>query len=335
MDNKDEFAALLTRCKVEQESFVRSVQAAPEPACILGTSHQFDQLSINCTGEEFTVATVDPTFNLGHFYVTPLVFQLKQFVKKHTEEHPIFLGPLLIHNRLNYASYSYFAHQIVSLKPQLRNIRAIGTDGEEALYTAMKNVFHEAVHLRCFRHVRENILAKLRELNLTQSAQDEIISDIFGKKISATEQQLGLVDSTETEFEEKLSTLKDRWDLLELRNRRMLANEGGEPKFYRWFLQYKAQDMKLCMLKNTRQSAGLCSKGETLHFYTNQSESINRMLKDQVHHSKCQLNEFIDHMLAFVENQESHMKKSVCRMGDWRLLPDYQDMEKVKKNGFR
>ena len=64
----------------------------------LGTSNQFDQLSINWTGEEFTVANVDPTFNLGHLYVTPLVLQVKQFVKKHCEEHPIFLGPLLIHN---------------------------------------------------------------------------------------------------------------------------------------------------------------------------------------------------------------------------------------------
>ena len=105
----------------------------------------------------------------------------------------------------------------------------------------MQDLFHEAVHLRCFRHVRENILAKLRELNLTPSAQDEIISDIFGKKISPNEQQLGLVDSTETEYEEKLSTLKDRWDLLELRNRRMLANEVVNQSFIDGFCSTKLE----------------------------------------------------------------------------------------------
>ena len=75
--------------------------------------------------------------------------------------------------------------------------------------------------------------------------------------------------------------------------------------------------MKSCMIKSVRQSAGLGDEEDAPHFYTNTSESINRMLKDQVQHSKCQLNEFIDRMLDFVENQESHMKKAVCRMGDW------------------
>ena len=120
---------------------------------------------------------------------------------------------------MNYASYNYFAHQLISLKPSLRDIKAIGTDGEEALYSALKDTFHRAIHLRCFRHVRENILSKLRELHLTQSA---IISDIFGKRVSEYEQQLGLVDSTESEFDAKLKIVKNRWDLLELTSKRTL-----------------------------------------------------------------------------------------------------------------
>ena len=72
------------------------------------------QLVLNCTSEEYSVATIDPTFNLGAFYVIPIVLKLK-FVRKHTEDHPIHMGPILIHHRMNYASYSYFANQLVNL----------------------------------------------------------------------------------------------------------------------------------------------------------------------------------------------------------------------------
>ena len=37
-DKKDEFAAILERCKLNhEEGFIRSIQAAPEPACVLAT----------------------------------------------------------------------------------------------------------------------------------------------------------------------------------------------------------------------------------------------------------------------------------------------------------
>ena len=50
--------------------------------CVLATEVQLDQLVINCTGEDYSIATVDPTFNLGDFYVIPIVFKSKKFVRK-------------------------------------------------------------------------------------------------------------------------------------------------------------------------------------------------------------------------------------------------------------
>ena len=214
----DEFSALLARCKVETEGFVRCIQAAPEPACVLATDFLLDQLVLNCTNEEFSVATIDPTFNLGDFYVTPIVFKSKKFVRKHTGDHPIYMGPILIHHRMNYSSYSYFANQLVDLRPSLRGMKAIGTDGEQPLYTAMRDTFRNAVHLRCFRHFKENIL-KLKDLYITEKAQEEILQDIFGT-VNDSQRQLGLVDSnSEDEFDANLAKVQSRWDNLEICNR--------------------------------------------------------------------------------------------------------------------
>jgi len=110
---------------------VRSVQAAPQPLCILATDTQLKQLQLCCTDpNNFSVLCIDPTFNLGSFYVTPMVFLHKAVVSKCTQKHPVFLGPILIHQRLNMEDYSYFAHHIQILLPALRSIKALGTDGE-------------------------------------------------------------------------------------------------------------------------------------------------------------------------------------------------------------
>ena len=210
IDHKDEFAAILQKCKVDNdEPFIRCIQAVPEPACIVATNHQLKQMEVNCTDENFSIVTVDPTFNLGEFYVTPMVFMQKKFVRKHTEQHPICLGPLLIHQRLNYSSYCYFATQLAILQPRLRHVRAIGTDGEQALHDAMLGTFTEAVPLRCFRHFRDNLICKLRELNVTECGQEEIMKDIFGG-VTEDELHLGLVDSEDQDtFKAKLASLKD------------------------------------------------------------------------------------------------------------------------------
>ena len=67
-------------------------------------------------------------------------------VSKQSGKSPVYLGPILIHKTQKFSSYHYFASQIVALKPELRNIQAIGTDGETALYNALKLVFTMASH---------------------------------------------------------------------------------------------------------------------------------------------------------------------------------------------
>ena len=62
---------------------------------------------------------------------------------------------------MNHARYSYFGNQLVNLKPELYNVKAVGTDGERTLYIAMSDTFIKAVHLQCFHHSYENILSKL------------------------------------------------------------------------------------------------------------------------------------------------------------------------------
>jgi len=54
---------------------------------------------------------VDRTFNLGHFFVTTIVYKNHRVVKKDTKDPPIFIGPLLLHMDASYRTYySFFTY---------------------------------------------------------------------------------------------------------------------------------------------------------------------------------------------------------------------------------
>ena len=180
VDHKDEFAAVLQKCKVDNDKpFIHCVQAIPEPACIIATNHQLKQMKVNCTDENFRIVTVDPTFNLGEFYVTPMIFMPKDVCK-----NAHWAASNLSRTSTNTSDIELFKLLLLCnsaiLQPRLRHVCAIGTDGEQALHDAMLGTFTKAVPLRCFRHFRDNLIRKLRELNVTECGQEEIIKDIFG-----------------------------------------------------------------------------------------------------------------------------------------------------------
>ena len=109
-----------------------------------------------------------------------------------------------------------------------------------------------------------------------------------------------------------------------------------QPEFYDWFCEYKAEDMSNTVIKSVRNAAGLSlSDGSTKRFYTNASESLNQMLKEEVNYKASHLHKFIDEMYDFMKRQENDMKKAVYRSGDWRLHLDYNDLQKSGDDWMR
>lgn len=67
--------------------------------------------------------------------------------------------------------------------PSVKNIIAVGTDGEQALVKALRAIFSEqTTHLRCFVHMRDNISRKLTDLLLLEYVGEDIVRDIFGSQ---------------------------------------------------------------------------------------------------------------------------------------------------------
>ena len=143
--------------------------------CILATKEQLDELIANCTNpEDFSILRVDPTFNLGNIYVTPLVYLFKDNVSQRSKNPLKFVGPLLIYHTMEHTSYHWFFCQMFGQLPEFCRVKAFGSDGETALCKAIETTLPGAVHWCCIMLTNRSIIITIfkdSNANATRSSK--------------------------------------------------------------------------------------------------------------------------------------------------------------------
>lgn len=127
----------------------------------------------------FGVLTVDTAYNLGEFYVTQVVYPYVKFEDKHSKKAPLMLGPIHVHQKVDFASFNYFATTLIGCRRNLQHVLTFGTDGDKALVEALTHNFPYAIQLRCFIHFHRNLEEKLKEFGIPSFISEEFICDIF------------------------------------------------------------------------------------------------------------------------------------------------------------
>ena len=321
-DNKKDdniLYSVMLECKVAQgtnDAFVRDVKAAPDPQCVLFFNWQLEDMERFLTREEFGIFTADTTYNLGKFYVTPSTYRHLMLEDVSTRKHPTMLGPVLVHQRMEFASFNYFGSTLVGFNKKLRNVHVFGTDGQQSMIEAFSHCFPVALHLRCFIHYRKNIKEKLKEYGIPPHVADEFVADIFGKH-SGTKYEEGLVDSTSVvDFDNRLEACKNVWNSREA----PYAPPSG-PRFFNYFVHYKANEVCYNMRKDLREEAGLGSPPQP--FTTNASESLNAMMKRKVDYKESEWPTFNEEVKQLAKQQREEVIRSLSGRGQYRLLPQY------------
>ena len=156
----------MEKCK-SKDGFVREVVCAPEPMAFLATDRQLKDIELYCAQVgSFSILGVDATINLGDFSVTPMTYRPLKIYNVRTGKHPVFLGPLLVHQSKTEQTYRYLGSAMKRFNPHTVQLKAFGTDGERALSNALREEFPEADHHRCFIHLRKNIEMKMSSLGI-------------------------------------------------------------------------------------------------------------------------------------------------------------------------
>ena len=164
-NKKDEniLYSVMLECKRAQgsrESFVRDVKVAPGPQCVLCYDWQLSDMErfVANTTDEHGILSIDTTYNLGQFYVTPTTYPHLMLEDVTTRKHPSILGPIF---GASLSAFHYFSSSLIGLNKDIRGLRAFGTDGQEPFIDAFSHSFPSAVQLRCFIHFKRNISERI------------------------------------------------------------------------------------------------------------------------------------------------------------------------------
>ena len=195
---QDEVAEILDLCKEQQQhketAFVQDVAVAVEKTVFLANEQQLKDIERFCTNSSaFCILGVDPTYNIGKFYVTVSTYRhLMLLTKKGV--HPVMIGPVLIHYRKGFDSYFQLPSNIVRFNKEAAKVVCFCTDGEANVSDALKAVFTDGIHLMSDIHMHDNIAKKFTELGINKEVKKEILDDIFGRADGDCKIK-GLVDS--------------------------------------------------------------------------------------------------------------------------------------------
>ena len=110
-------------------------------------------------------------------------------------------------------------------------------------------------------------------------------------------------------------------------------HKSHKPLFYGWFVKYKSEDFRNCTLRNLREDVGLGSPPKA--FYTNNSESINALIKECTGYKKHQWALFNDKMKEAIQQQQREIEKAIIGYGEYKLRPWYSSLTVSVEKWFR
>lgn len=124
-----------------------------------------------------------------------------------------------------------------------------------------------SIHLRCFEHLKWDMLAELKKLEQPKEKQNYIIKRILcgefqGKRVK------GLVDVEDGEFDKEWDNIQKA---LPLAFTEWMMSTIGRMRSH-------VETIRECMLKSVRIHAGL---GNPPNKFDNQSEAINNVVKEE------------------------------------------------------
>lgn len=104
----DDLFVMMQRAHTEDPAskVLCDIKTAPEPAIMLAVDQQLhDLVHFSTSTSEFCIITIDPTFTLGDFDVTPITYRHLLLETKWNKQPSIFLGPVLLHYKKTFAPF--------------------------------------------------------------------------------------------------------------------------------------------------------------------------------------------------------------------------------------
>ena len=181
--------------------FIWKLTTYPDLLCICGLKEvlsEFDRvLHIDSKSQ---ILSYDTTFQLGDFYVSPLIFRHSLF-----KENPCIPAIFLIHERKYTETHQDMWRECCKQVPSLKTMTfPIVTDKEKAIINAICNELPNVRLLQCWNHIFRDVRLWCRNHGAPKADVSVYVEDL----------RLLFHTSTEKEYEQNLKEKSKDWDAL-------------------------------------------------------------------------------------------------------------------------
>lgn len=321
----DPVEELLVYARKKDEKIIFHHQDMPADLWVLGTDVMYVDIGKFTSCEQLShPISIDPTFDMGQFEVTPVVYRHVFLTSKRTGNNSIFLGPTMIHHRKDFQTYKVLSLTCVAACKGLEKCRGHITDGETALEMPWKSDLPKATSLRCVKHFEGNCKAELYKTGIWEKKSQKFFLDrVFG--VHGKEE--GIVDAEDKkEVKQTLQSLRDDFDEKEVEL--LQENNTYKPQFSK-YLEDKRELIGKKMALKYRRQAGLPNDahGKPIRPYTNSSEAMNHVMSQtkveyprangRKQNGNLSKLEFTRHVLEEIhQGEQEELKLALCRLSE-------------------
>ena len=242
--------------------------------------------------------TTDSPCNLTNFHLTVTCYKNLSLLRKSTREHPLFIGPMLIHGNSRQRDFrEFFGHlngMIHERDPTVTK-PIIGTDDETAMRKAISHCF-DCEMLYCTRHMKENT-ARALQRNATEATQRHITNLIFGTDgLTMTKNQV-IFDARKTELNTYIQL--------------------HPPDFATYFDSH--------LLPKLQNNLDIALRHDDIqpNWTNNNAESVNHILKLQIDWRSRTVPQLVDLLEDKVRAQFTDLERAIIGQGNFELAPDF------------
>jgi hypothetical protein len=312
-DTVDEVTKVIFDIRHSQRDFARELKVGKSGLEYVICSDYQLQDTIRCYTNplDFSVLSIDGTFNLADYYLTSTSYQHPLLVHaggRYVGKHPYIIGPMLVHNRRETEDYCYLWSTLQNLNTEFKYVQAVGSDGEEAIMNSVAMMFPDALKLLCRDHKRQNLDHALRNnFGAESMVRKHVLEDVFGTRRGQIQEE-GLIDAmSDEEFDVKFFNLRSSWEHL-------------VPGFYAWFQRFECDLFKMNLIKGVTSLAGKDT------FSNNAIESLQKKIKDCISREKHNLAELNKQMHDLVKIQKQEMESAVYGHGNYDISEEFSHL---------
>ena len=231
-------------------------------------------------------------------HVTILSYKQLSVTRDTSSEPQLFFGPMYIHDKSDFESYSiFFSHIKTKLSGIDTSKLVIGTDYERVLVNAITSSFSEPTHILCSRHIRQNINQKLTDAVVDKSDRNMLLNKMFGED--------GIINANDRVCsEEKCEEV-----------------EQLSQSISRSFLNYFQKRVKENLNKKRQEPEGIAKTD--IQWTNNNCESLNHVLKLTIDWKSQPLMN-LESVKGRVESQLKELRRSIVGIGQLRLAESHK-----------